>query len=70
MPAMTLNLPDEDWGALEALAARHVKTKTAVIRDSLALYAVLVGGAKVYVEGEDGEKSRLVVPGAPVRLPI
>lgn len=62
---MTLNLTEPEMQALEILAAEKDLSKTAVLRQALRLYqlvdAKIRDGDKMYFEGQDKEKSEVVV---------
>lgn len=57
---MTLNLTNEEMGALEELSTRYDLSKTAVIRKALRIYQIidsrLQKGEKLFVEDEIAKK--------------
>ena len=63
---MTLNLTEEEMGALEELSTRYDMTKTAVLRKALRMYLVidarLQHGEKLFVEDEiENKKAEIVL---------
>lgn len=62
---MTLNLSEREMKVLENLAVQKGLNKTSVLKQALALYQIIHQrvelGEKIFTEGENKEKSELVI---------
>lgn len=71
---MTLNLQPVEMGALEALAAEHGMSKTAILRQALRLYQTtnhrLKAGETMHWSGDEGRAKMFLGIGFPMPVVV
>lgn len=70
MATMTLNMSDQEMDALEALAEEFEMSKTAVMKQALRLYQLVVkrqqAGETVHFSGDRDRSIQFIGPGFPI----